>query len=247
MKISCDIFIYVDDLRVTGPTQGKALRACCQATSILRNLGIQDAARKRRDSSRMTGAWAESAVYSTEDDLLVLVMEQKWVKAKSQVMELEIIVTHKTAKRKRLQEIRGFLNYIATTYPLILSYLMGIYLTIDRWRKGRDEFGWRRRVTDSWEECEEDLFPHDKSNIEEEGPSDVIIKPRMKRDVQALKEMLKGDKPPLRRVRSKTMSHVYYGFGDASGSAFGATLSDNRTLHYEYGQWCDLDSEESSN
>lgn len=91
------------------------------------------------------------------------------------------------------------------------------------------------------------FLPHEITNIEVDSPSEVVIKPRLKHDVQALKQMLKGEKPPLRRVSRKAMSHVYYGFGNASGSVFGATLNESGKLHYEYGQWCDLESEEISN
>ena len=53
--------------------------------------------------------------------------------------------------------------------------------------------------------------------------------------------------PPLRLIRCKRVSNVYYGFGDASGSAFGATLSDGQLTQSEYGQWSTTDSEQSSN
>lgn len=147
-KISCDIFIYVDDLRVTGCTKSEAWSACCRATSIVGYLGVQDAPRKRRKSSNVAGAWAGSVVYTTKERVLVLVTEEKWIKAKSQIDELKEMIEDPTVKRKRLQEIRGFLNYLGNIYPLLLSYLMGLHLTIDGWRRGRDISGWRIRYKD---------------------------------------------------------------------------------------------------
>ena len=53
--IACDIFIYVNDLRVTGANKREAWQACCRATSVLCYLGIQDTPRKRRDLSNVAG------------------------------------------------------------------------------------------------------------------------------------------------------------------------------------------------
>ena len=244
--IACDIFIYVDDLRITGWSRSEAWKACCRATSILGHLGVQDAPRKRRDASNMAGAWAGSVVYATETQVLVLVTEEKWCKAKSQVQELKHIIQHKVWKRKRLQEIRGFLNYIAATYPLLTSYLMGLHLTIDGWRKKRHSDGWRKLRQDPTYD-EDDSETTDEFIIMEDGPEEVEIKPRLIGDVNALDILISGDKPPLRRIRSIKVTEVLYGFGDASGSAFGATLGTKSEVFFEYGQWCHEDSEESSN
>ncbi len=244
--IACDIFIYVDDLRITGWSRGEAWKACCRATSILGFLGVQDAPRKRRDSSNMAGAWAGSVVYATEEEVLVLVTEEKWTKAKSQVQELGAIVQQRLGNRKRLQEIRGFLNYVATTYPILSSYLMGLHLTIDGWRKKRCKDGWRKSLQDLADGDDDDLEV-DHLFILEDGPKDVEIKPRLKADVEALTMLITGDKPPLRRIRANKVTEVLYGFGDASGSAFGTTLGIDGDVYYEYGQWCSEDSEESSN
>ncbi len=59
---------------------------------MLGYLGVQDAPRKRRNSSNMAGAWAGSMVYVTDSEILVLVTEEKWTKAKSQVKELGNII-----------------------------------------------------------------------------------------------------------------------------------------------------------
>ena len=43
----------------------------------------------------------------------------------------------------RLQQIQGFLIYVARTYSWINLYLKGLHLTIDMWRPTRDkETGW---------------------------------------------------------------------------------------------------------
>jgi hypothetical protein len=61
-RIAADLFIFVDDLRPTGPSQKEAWLAARQAASTLNYLGIQVAPRKRRASSRNPGAWAGGVI-----------------------------------------------------------------------------------------------------------------------------------------------------------------------------------------
>ena len=52
--------------------------------------------------------------------------------------------------QKRLEEIRGFLNYVVRTYPLMKPCLTGLHLTIDGWQPNRDMEGCKvkKRETD---------------------------------------------------------------------------------------------------
>ena len=164
------------------------------------------------------------------------------------MQELKKIIKNDDVNRKILQEIRDFLNYIGVTYPLILSYLVGLHLTIYGWRKGLDTSGWRNLSYDPLEEQEESMY---HENFHGHGDSDrtseVMVKPRLRADVSALETLMQSEAPPLLREREKHMSHVFYGFGDISGSAFGTALGHAGKVFFEYGQWCLLDSEESSN
>ena len=63
--------------------------------------------------------------------------------------------------RKRLLEIRGFLNYVVRTYPWMNPYLKGLHLTIDGWRRGRNSGGWRFK--------EPATFPGKRAHNEELG------------------------------------------------------------------------------
>ena len=47
---------------------------------------------------------------------------------------------------------------------------------------------------------------------------------------------MEADKPPLKRVRAKATAKVYYGFGDASGCGFGATIQIGDKIVYGYGR-----------
>ena len=85
--------------------------------------------------------------------------------------------------------------------------------------------------------------------------------PRFKSDINALLRLSNFDLPPLRVVRPSHVVHVYYGFGDASGKQFGATISANyncrgclskpsKTKHgirFRVGLWSAKEEDESSN
>ncbi len=86
-------------------------------------------------------------------------------------------IQDKLGNIKRLQEIQAFLNYIAATYPILSSYLMGLHLTIDGWRQKRYSDGWRKDPGNSMND-DKDFDEEGISIFENDGPVDVEIKPR---------------------------------------------------------------------
>jgi hypothetical protein len=107
----------VDDLRPTGATKEECWRAGRKAASVVNWLGCQDASRKRRDSSQDPGAWA-GCVLRTRGGVFALVSEDKWAKMKRLLLELKGLLDSQPDElpRKRLEVIRGFLNYVTQTY-----------------------------------------------------------------------------------------------------------------------------------
>jgi hypothetical protein len=80
------------------------------------------------------------------------------------------------------------------------------------------------------------------------GPVTVWAVARLVDDVRCLRYLTHGDRPTLRRVRGQKVGKVLYGFGNASKSAFGATIQIDEDIHYRYGQWCsEIVENESSN
>jgi hypothetical protein len=85
--------------------------------------------------------------------------------------------------------------------------------------------------------------------------------PRLKDDIEALMSLTNFELPPLRVVRPVQVVQVFYGFGDASGKQFGATLSENYNcwgrlsgagsglggIRFRIGLWSAKEEEESSN
>jgi hypothetical protein len=104
-RIAAYLFTFVDDLRPTGSSKEQAWRAGRRAGSILGHLGIQDASRKRRDSSQAPGAWAGAVVRTGADGVFVFASEEKWLKAKKLLAEvLELLNADPLGlPRKRLE------------------------------------------------------------------------------------------------------------------------------------------------
>ena len=246
--IAADLVGYVDDLRPSGSGRAEAWAAARRTASILNHLGIQDASRKRRDSSRKPGAWAGSVVVTREDGVFVTSDEEKWIKAKAMITEVLEMITRDPKKldRKRLESIRGFLIYVVRTYPPMKPYITGLHLTIDGWRETRDEDGWRlssREVIEFFKNRSHQHTPQEQIN----APNTVEAKPRLMEDMKALKLLMNEEKPLLRRVRSKKGRKVAYTFGDASEAGFGRTLAIDGKIYYQYGQWDHRSHGKSSN
>ena len=75
--------------------------------------------------------------------VFALVSDDKWAKAKAQIAELDEMLDSRpdSLPRKRLEQIRGFLNYITQTYKPLIPYLNGLHMAIDGWRDNRDDLG----------------------------------------------------------------------------------------------------------
>jgi hypothetical protein len=83
---------------------------------------------------------------------------------------------------------------------------------------------------------------------DETVPHEVLAVPRLKSDMQTLLSLMSADKPVLRQTRCPKTSKAYYGFGDASGLGFGATIQVGDSIWYEYEQWTkEVVEERSSN
>jgi hypothetical protein len=246
--IAVDFCTFVDDARPTGPSRKEAWLAARQIASTLSSLGIQDAPRKRRDSSQTPGAWTGSVLRTDEGQVRLLISKEKWDKTKTLLAEVRELLTLQplTLPRKRLEQIRGYLVHIAQTYSMFASYLIGLHMTIDFWRPNRDQDGWRCSTAFIQGIKDRGEWPEDYDNSK--GPTTVSAVPRLTHDIRALEDLTQGDLPLLRRVRARKTGRVLYGFGDASKAAFGATIQIEDRLFYQYGQWSnEIVERESSN
>ena len=243
--MAADLFIYVDDLRPTGPSKGECWDGSHQIGCRLTWFGIQDASRKRREASQTPGAWAGSIIHTMDDKVCVLVSQDKWDKTKKWVAWMEQVLNESSEiNHKELERCRGFLIYVSRTYRPFIPYLRGVHKTIDNWRHDRDEEGWKIPLFDSSNGPSEFVKGL-------EGPTEptenVKIVPRLRSDVKRLVQLTEADAPPKVIVRRKRSGVICYGFGDASGSGFGNCITVDGIAYSKYGTWSNKVVDKHSN
>ena len=251
-RIAADFFCYIDDVRPCGSSEEECWQASRRVASICGYLGIQDAARKRRPPSQTPGAWAGSVVAIASEGPGVSVSQEKWDKTRRYLSEImtELDETGKL-EHKALEKKRGFLVYVTRTYPAMVPYLKGVHLTLDSWRPYRGEEGWK--LSDSEIKANRLYGARELGELEfdfsydSQAPSTVSPVTRLRDDIQALLKLTNSEKPPTRLIRSKRIIHAKYGFGDASGGGFGASIEAKKGLWYRHGIWgADVDGESSN-
>jgi hypothetical protein len=262
---AADVFTYVDDIRCSAPTQAEAWRASQRTSSTLGFLGLQDAARKRRDPGEETGAWTGSVVWTSNGRVSAMTTQEKWAKTKQIIHWISEATTNTQGiELKTLQSHRGFLVYVGRTYGSMVPYLKGIHATIDSWRPGRNRDGWKRpkcgkRKREPMDdtggimrepEDPDDLLWEPKFGMDHTPsvePVYVRAVPRLAGDIACLLELTNAPSPPRRHVRMRSTGKVLYGFGDASKLGFGTTIElPDKRMFWRYGQW-KLDEEQQLN
>ena len=258
--VAADIFIYVDDAQITGPTEEECWAATRQAASRVNSLGIQEAARKRRWPSRKQGAWAGSIVETTEEGVFVTVSQEKWDKCRRYIGEIvrELVSSgDNTLEFKALERKQGFLIYVTRTYPAMVPYLKGMHQTLDSWRENRREDGWKMTAKEIAARMRSSKGEHEEGWLEE-APARVKAAPRFTSNMEALTSLFASVHPPKRLVRSSVCLTVFYRFGDASGVGHADNyqgfrkvapgwIKPDERIHFRYGHWCHEVSEASSN
>jgi len=233
LRLACDFVTFVDDLRAAGYSLEAVWRVLRRIASVLNYLGIQDAPRKRRSPLKTeAGAWTGALQKIYDDVIVVLTSQQKWDKARKIVARLrEKVESGLRLHHHTLLKERGFLVHLTMTYPILIPYLKGLHLTVDSWRPGRNDEGWRmaQAAFDAARAARGDELD-DVIPVEPNAPDFVTPVPRLLRDLGSLSRLLSSPVPAERVVRAKTIIWVMYGFGDASGSGFGSSTIRLRAL-----------------
>mmetsp|Transcript_39832 Transcript_39832/g.59083 ORF Transcript_39832/g.59083 Transcript_39832/m.59083 type:complete len:161 (+) Transcript_39832:214-696(+) len=103
----------------------------------------------------------------------------------------------------------------------ITPYLKGIHLTLESWRPGRDEEGWRLRGKAAVEL--EEKFRLNPSAYPTQ-PKMVKAVERLEGDVRALDELTRSTQPPCLLARPQKDAIAALMFGDTSGEGYGSSL-----------------------
>ena len=266
-SVAADLHIYIDDARITGHAKDLVWRAGSRVANLCSYFGLQDAPRKLREPSQTPGAWAGLVVATVDGSVTKFVTEERWAKTqkcirwianKLGVAEDEWSVglpvdedARKAPKgnipHKQAERIRGFLIYVFRTYTAMVPYLKGLHLTLDFWREGMDEEGWREMGGRD----EEGKSNQDQIGLlsgSRKAPRFVAVAPRLMDDIRALMEPTAFGEAPRIKARA-TNSAAAYLVGDASGSGFGDCLwvQGEEGMNIAFGSWDKEVSESSSN
>ncbi len=246
-SIANDLRIYVDDVRTIGQTYEECRLASRVVASKANYLGIQDAARKRRDPSQTPGPWAGTIVHSNNSSVTVSISVERWNKAKGMIAWIKESILHSTfVNHKTLESYRGFLIYISRTYPALTPYLKGIHLTLGSCRPWRSDDAWKMSMSEIRQCLEQEGYDFTLPQSSK-PPVEVRIAPHLLQDIEALDVLFSAELPPVGRVRPSKASVASYMLGDASGSGFGSSFVINNKVYYQHGQWNFTVSAESSN
>jgi hypothetical protein len=230
-RLATDVLAYCDDLRLIGPTRDLALRAMRRVASIANYLGMQDAPRKRRFPDKSPGAWARTVAFAAQGGVFGNVSQERWDKVQGIISEIKTNLMKEKGifKLQDLLSHRGYLVYVARSYPSMRPYLKVLHLTIDSWQPGRDKDGWK----------ESDLYGDylGLENLQEGAPAEVKAVRRLAWDMEALGILFQGEAPAVQRIRPSKSIVLKYGFGDASGTGFGSSFTHSKGVSYRIGVW----------
>jgi hypothetical protein len=186
-----------------------------------------------------------------------MVSQEKWDRTKALIQELSDLLANPPLPLHRLLQIRGFLIYVVRTYKWLNPYIKGLHLTIDSWRPGRADNGFKLKGRDlkqamaCWKSNKELDFGLCGRRSEEEdhvsatgdrkqpddGPPEAVQPvDRFRRDMTCLMDLTSPATPPRQLYRAKHKS-AFYVVGDASGNAKGAAVIELHGVSYEAGAW----------
>ena len=259
--ITGDVITFVDNVRITGSSKERCWSVHRQFASQMQYLGLQDAPRKfRPPSQNQAGAWTGTIFRVDSGSVSKTVSQEKWSNGRDILARMQKSLETcdcPDLDRKEFEKQTGFLNHLAMTFEEFNPFLKGCYLTLNSWRSGRDQDGWK--IPDKgWSRAlfsrfEDDLISREELNTalnqadDGSAPKTVKACSRFKSDVSAMAQLLSPAIPPVVNIRSKSIVTVAYGFGDASRLGLGATFTRDSGFAYRIGIWGTDDTNQSSN
>jgi hypothetical protein len=152
---ACDLVVFVDDLRGSGPTVELTWALSRTVASRIQYLGIQEASRKRRPPTRSPGAWAGVVFRTSASNVHVMVSQDKWDKAKRLINSLwnEIDQSGVSVEGSTLDSVEldykdleiacGFLVHLSMTFELRTHHLKGFHLALASYLLKWSDDGWK--------------------------------------------------------------------------------------------------------
>jgi hypothetical protein len=262
-SLASNFVCFVDNQRVTASSSARVVKAGHAISTKESYLGIQDALQKIQSPhrTRCPGAWAGSNVCIDEEiGVMVLTSQEKWDRLKSICAHWLSVIRwgESNLEYKRLLSDRGFLVYVTQAYPSMKPYLKGFHLSLETWRGGRDDEGWKatpkfyeEEPVTSMEEVTSTLMIDAAGQMGNNsgGPPGgfTMAVPRFEEDLEALTLLTKGECPTKQCVWNRKSLTAYYGFGDTSLAGLGATVECPEGLQGRFGLWGRDEEGQSSN
>jgi hypothetical protein len=259
--LAAEVFVYVNDEQVVAHNEDLTWRAGRSYGAGCSRWGVQDASRKRTSPLQTPGPWAGTVTHTSGGRVVGMVLQEKWERTKQMVDELKVAAARGPMLLQRLLEIWGFLMYVVRTYTWLNPYMKGLHLTIDSWRSGRAEDGFRLTMKEKqalqcnldlacWREEESTDFGPEEAVVgaheEEEAPTYVRTVARLHQDVECLLELTSTLEPPKQLYRAERHS-AFFIIGDASGKGKGNAVVEQYGVDYESGLWNCVWSQKSPN
>lgn len=249
--IAGDVIGFVDDVRSAGANRNQAEDVQHKHVTTTQALGIQDAPRKRRPAFNTDGGAWTGTVTAAVPGLGVFekTMDCKWAKLRDILFKYKgLITTTDRLNRKEMESDVGFMAHVMLTYTLGKPYLKVFYLTLNAWRPYREENGWKlfgRSKRIFLEHCG---VNGDYIEDEPDAPDEVTAVPDFELYLNALLYLFQSEIPQYKLVRGASIGLVGYGFGDASGSGFGASWQTTTEVPvFRIGMWNKAGLDSSSN
>ena len=139
-----DHVTYCDDARIVPFSFLFGAAALARMARVAQHLGIQDAPRKQRFPSQQPGAWAGAVALASPSGVYGFTAKDCWMKTKKILTRVEQqVAADDPSEHSELEKDRFFFVYVGRTCPCMRACLKGFHLTLDSWREGRDEEGWK--------------------------------------------------------------------------------------------------------
>lgn len=214
--LTCDLFTFVDDERITGLSKELMWQAGHTLGAKQTYLCIQDAARKVGECSMTPRAWAGAVMHIVSElGVCVLTSEDEWAKLQVIIQKyLDLMLSGVVElEHEELLSDCGFLVYVTRAYPGMVPYLKGFHLIIEMWHGNQDAEGWKLPAktveaqikrdaqlgTIDDDEAELAYLMRKKATTVDQAPTSgtTPIAPRLFSDLQALQALASSPSPPL--------------------------------------------------
>jgi hypothetical protein len=233
---------FVDDGRVTGPSDPICDAATHQLCTQVNAKGEQNASRKRRNMSKTPGAWTGKLLWTDEPHPRKAILPEKWKIHRQALIDLHQMIDEDSPVDRSFflsLTCRGMSQ--TEVYTDLRPYYKSFYNALEEWRPDRDEEGWKRDDDSSFDEEADSAY-------QTAPPPTIRVTKELRRDLDALLLFYENEDPVFLLVRPRSRDDVVYIAGDASAAAYGAAVQNpDGSVTVRLGNWTAEETARGSN